>query len=215
MPAYIEMCLETWKLPFTVLNYANLGNYTDFDVEGAKWFTLPQIADCVRVHVLRDQGGIWLDADTIMMTKALPGTNMIGNPKERETSIGYLRTEAGSDMFKAWAQYQDDIIARRPAQHWALMGNLFVDRYVREHPEITICSIRASWPETIMITGDIPRHEKYRQFYFEKSFHLGDIPRTDMLMLHNSWTPDWYKYQTREAIAELGCTMSNVLREAL
>ena len=203
-------------MPFTVLNYRNLGELTDYDVEGAKRFTLPQIADCVRVHVLRDNGGIWLDADTIMVTKALPGTNMIGDPKKRETSIGYLRAEKGSEMFKAWAAYQDEIIAKPDTlQHWALMGNLFVDWYVQAHPEITICSIRSSWPETILVPGDIPRYEKYRRFYFEEAHHLDGIPHTDMLMLHNSCTPDWYKNLTRHEVKDLGCTMSNVLREAL
>ena len=64
MPDYIKLCMYTWHFPVTILNYDNLNNYTDLQITSQlERFTLPQIADCVRVHVLRDQGGYWLDAD--------------------------------------------------------------------------------------------------------------------------------------------------------
>lgn len=61
MPEYIRLCMRTWKFQYTVLNYDNLKEFTDFDIENTKRFTLPQIADAVRVHVLRDNGGYWLE----------------------------------------------------------------------------------------------------------------------------------------------------------
>ena len=54
MPGYIRLCLDTWKVPCTVLNYDNVNDYTDLPLDKLKRFTLPQIADCVRVHVLSD-----------------------------------------------------------------------------------------------------------------------------------------------------------------
>ena len=91
MPAYIKMCMDTWRHPFTLLTYDNLHNYTNLLVdERLKRFTMPQIADVVRVHVLRDQGGCWLDADTIMVTDKLPRVNILGNPKARTGTIGML-----------------------------------------------------------------------------------------------------------------------------
>ena len=44
-----------------------------------------------------------------------------------------------------------------------------------------------------MIESDVSRYEKYQTFYFERDYHLSDIQPTDLLMLHNSWTPEWYK----------------------
>ena len=216
MPDYIKLCLETWKFPFKVLNYDNLRQYTDYDIERARRFTLPQQADCVRVHVLRDNGGYWLDADTISVTGKLPEENMIGDPEKRTNSIGFLHTQPHSDMFERWAAYQDNVIANPNASmNWDVMGNAFTDKYVQIHRDITICDIKKSFPETYMINGNIARSSKYLQFYFKDKYNLSDLIKTDMLMLHNSWTPVWYKELSRKDLIVKNLTISNILREVL
>ena len=72
MPEYIKLCMATWKFPYTVLSYENLPNYSDIPVNRLKHFTLPQIADYIRVHILRDYSGYWLDTDTILLNPELP-----------------------------------------------------------------------------------------------------------------------------------------------
>ena len=216
MPAYIRLCMATWKMPYIVLNYDNLRQYTDFDIERAKRFTLPQIADCVRVHVLRDNGGYWLDADTIMLGDKLPDTDMVGDPESRDNSIGLLWAEPHSQMFTEWAAFQDEIIRRDDTpSYWATMGNAFTDDYVKRHEQVRIHPIDDYCPETYMIREDIPRWQKYRRFYFEERNTLSDIRPTDVLMLHNSWTPEWYKNVPEGKVLDANCTMSNILREAL
>ena len=212
-PAYISMCLQTWKLPYTMLNYNNVNQYTDLPLDRLKRFTLPQIADVVRVHVLRDHGGYWLDADTIMINPQMPVTDMVGNSDERTNTIGLLYSAPGSEMFKAWAEYQDKIInSESTSLSWSLMGNEFTDDYVKAHKDIRIHDVTKYWPETYMIQGG-QRMDKYRRFYFDSSFRLSDINETDLLMLHNSWTPAWYKESS--APLEYDCTMSNILKELL
>lgn len=216
MPAYIKLCMETWKLPYTLLNYDNLGQYTEFDINRAKRFTLPQIADCVRVHVLRDNGGYWLDADTIMISGKLPDTDMVGDPEQRTNSIGLLWSEPDSHMFTEWAKFQDEIInGWDTSPYWATMGNAFTDDYVKRHTQVRIYPIADYWPEVYMVEGDIPRWQKYRRFYFEERYSLDDIRPTDLLMLHNSWTPEWYKTLPECKVLDANCTMSNILREVL
>ena len=216
MPAYIRLCMATWKLPYTLLNYDNLGQYTELDIERTKRFTLPQIADCVRVHVLRDQGGYWLDADTIMLNGKLPDTDMVGDPESRDNSIGLLHSEPHSQMFTEWAAFQDEIIRGDDTpSYWATMGNAFTDDYAKHHEEVRIHPIADYCPEVYMIRDDIPRWQKYRQFYFEERHSLADIRQTDLLMLHNSWTPEWYKNVPEGKVLDANCTMSNILREAL
>ena len=216
MPGYIKLCMDTWKVPYIVLNYKNLHEYTDIDIEPLKRFTLPQIADCVRVHVLRDNGGYWLDADTIMISGKLPDTDMVGYPETRQNSIGLLHTEPHSDMFTEWAAFQDEIIHGYDASpYWALMGNAFTDDYVKRHEEVRIHPVEDYWPEVYMAKDDIPRWQKYRRFYFEERNTLSDIRPTDLLMLHNSWTPEWYRNVPEGKVLDANCTMSNILREAL
>ncbi len=208
MPGYIKLCLKTWNMPYVILTYSNLHEYTDFIPNQS--YTLPQIADCVRVHVLRDNGGYWLDADTIIFGE-LPKENIAGEPDKRTNSIGFLHTEKGSDMFKEWAEYQDRILASGSVfNNWDLFGNAFTDSYIKNHSEITICDINKFQPERSLPGAS--RSEKYIQFYFRESHHLKDI-KSDFLMLHNSWTPKCYKKLTEDEVLTQYCTLSNILRE--
>ena len=220
MPAYIKICMATWDImtPYTVLNYGNLHNYTDLPIDDRlKRFSLAQIADVVRAHVLRDHGGYWMDADTILFSPKRMDTMMIGNREDRTQTIGYLfAKEPRMDLYEKWAAYQDGVLNDPNASHhWSVMGNMFTDKYVMEHKEVTIGDVRKCWPETYMIPGDRPRMQKYQRFYFQKSYNLVDIMQTDMLMLHNSWTPGWYKQMSEDEVLKHGCTMSNMIRRAL
>ena len=207
MPGYIKLCLKTWNMPYVILNYSNLHEYTDFIPNRS--YTLPQIADCVRVHVLRDNGGYWLDADTVILGE-LPKENIAGEPDKRTNSIGFLHTEKGSRMFRMWAEYQDLVIERKFTPRWDMFGNHFTDNYVRKQKDITIYDINKCQPERSL--PGTSRSEKYIQFYFRESHHLKDI-KSDFLMLHNSWTPKWYKKLTEDEVLTQYCTLSNILRE--
>lgn len=156
-----------------------------------------------------------MDTDTIMLNDKLPKENMIGYPKTRGNTIGFLHTESNTDMYIKWAKFQDKIISSiNPSIcSWNIMGNAFTDDYVKEHNEITIADVTNCWAETYMINLPIKRKEKYQKFYFKENFHLSDLRETNMLMLHNSWTPQWYKISTRDAILNYECTLSNILKE--
>lgn len=215
---YIDLCLKTWRFPFTILTYDNVNQYTDLPVDdNLKRFSLSHVADAVRAHVLRDSGGYWLDADTIMVTDQLPTAQMIGYPERREHTAGYLYADKpGIQLYKDWSEYQDKVI-RDPnaSHHWSIMANAFTDVYIKDHPEVTICPVRNCWPETYMVPGSGNRYGKYLRLYFECSCHLKDIDPTDMLMLHNSWTPQWYKELSEEEVLAHDCTLSNILKELL
>lgn len=214
MPVYISLCLRTWNFPYVVLHYDNLYKYTNVDINKLQRFTLPQISDVIRVHVLRDNGGYWLDADTIMLSQRLPEENFMGNPEDRSISCAYQRTEMLSYMFAKWAQYQDKILDMAdPPHHWSVFANDFPAQYLQENRELTIKPIRNAWPETYMIPGNDSRHKKYVEFYFSRQYHLGDIEPTEMLMLHNSWTPDWFKELSLEEVTKQDCTLSYILDE--
>ena len=218
MPSYIKLCLETWHFPHIILNYKNLNEYTNCDVKPLiqRGFSLAQIADFVRVHVLRDSGGYWLDTDTIILKDELPQANILGELEKKTNTIGFLHTEKESNMYKEWATFQEKVVPdpRAPGR-WSCMGNDFTDKYLMNHLEIKVDSITPYWPETYMINGDMPRMRKYEKFYFNSSYHLSDIKETSMLMLHNSWTPTYYKKFTKEGVLSQTCTLSNILNEVL
>ena len=203
MPTYIKLCLDTWKFPYVLLDYSNVNKYTD--IPGiVKTYPLQQVADYVRVHVLRDNGGYWLDADTIMMTDELPTEMILGDNKTRMNTIGFLHTEPNSDMFTKWAEFQDAQIRNNVAVNWDIFGNRFTDEYLKTN-DIKIGDIKSHWPE--LIESGSSRMEQYIKFYFYTTHEV----KTGFVMLHNSWTPDWYKRMTEDELKAVDCTMSKLL----
>lgn len=218
MPDYIRLCMKTWDFDYTLLTYNNLKDYIDIPLDKLQSFTLPQIADVIRVHVLRDYGGYWLDTDTIMLNE-LPKENICGYVSDRTNTIGFLHTDSHSDMFTEWAEYQDHVIENQdhiPYVHnWDIFGNKFTDYYVKSHEEIQIHDITNCWPEVYKVNVRSSRAYKYRALYFSYNFKLKDLQPTNMLMLHNSWTPKEYKSLSEKEVLKQQCTLSNILREVL
>lgn len=217
MPEYLKLCMETWKFPFILLTYDNINQYTEKIPEKLKQLTLPKQADYIRVHVLRDNGGIWLDTDTIMLNDELPSECILGDDVTRANTIGFLQTEPQSDFFETWAEFQDWKLNKLPnmkkdTSAWNVMGNAFTDYWLKVHKDIKIGKLMQNWPETYMIKGNVGRNVKYCKFYFESNFSLDDVKdKTNMLMLHNSWTPDWYKTLSKEKVLNQKGTLSNIL----
>lgn len=206
-PDYIKLCQQTWKkLDYNIieLNYDNISQYTDL----ISRFTLPQQADFIRVHVLRDNGGYWLDADTIIFGNKLPETNksvmLLGNK-----SIGLLYSKPHSEMFTEWARYQDtvaNVIA--DTSNWSIMGNSFLDHYLRFYDDYELIPYEQYFPELNNLRKS--HYAKYNDFYFNSNQTI--IP-SDLIMLHNSWTPDWYSKLTADEIQHNTLTMSNLVRD--
>lgn len=216
MPSYISLCMKTWDFPYTLLTYKNVNDYTDLQLDKIQKYSLPIQSDIIRTHVLKDNGGYWLDVDTIILSE-LPKVNMFGNPETRSNSIGFLYTEKHSDMFEHWVEYQQGIYLfdRPPAtdRDWAIMGNDFTDIYVKEHTEISIGDILKCQPENTALKSE-SRWDNYKKYYFSLNGHLVNI-NSPLIMLHNSWTPPWYKTLSENQVLECTCTLSNFLRELL
>jgi hypothetical protein len=73
LPEFIEKCIETWKFhnsdyEIIVMNMSNYNNYTDIDVTKLRHYSKwkPQLtADYIRLSVLKEHGGVWMDASII------------------------------------------------------------------------------------------------------------------------------------------------------
>lgn len=214
MPGYIKLCLDTWRQEFTLLNYNNMNNYTNLDIKALQNYTLAQISDVVRVHILRDNGGYWVDADTIMLTDYLPEENMIGMSADRTAHCGYLHFDKNSIMLKEWAEKQDAIISLGRTGKWDLFANSLSEPLVKKYDEVIIKDRQLYFPESYMSIEDNP-YFQYRDFYFDSHYQLSDIKLTELLMLHNSWTPPWYKELSEIEVLSKTRTMSNILKEVL
>lgn len=75
VPGYVRLCMKTWasRLPgheTVVLDYDSLGDWLTSEEQEAilcREMTLAMQSDCIRCAVLKKHGGVWMDADTVLV----------------------------------------------------------------------------------------------------------------------------------------------------
>ena len=118
IPGYLHLCMRTWEkfLPdyeVVLCDYSNLADYLDKTTVSeilCKKMPLPQQADCIRAALLKNHGGIWLDADTIITSancfKWMEKSEvvMIGRPNTAgRVHVGFIYTSRpDTDFINAW-----------------------------------------------------------------------------------------------------------------
>ena len=237
MPYYIQLCMETWKknLPnaeIVLLDYKNIGEYVDTNEFGEILFSgrfkLALIADAIRIALLAKHGGVWLDADTIILRPEaekyfLPDENgrtvFFVYPSDGFCQMCFINTPPNSKCMSSWLEsVQKKIYNLKPDTpvRWDFFGNSFIDTYVKNHPEeFTLINRKVAMPDKDSISDSkVGAHPAYDDYFFLKNYHLKDVSN-DMLFLQNSWTPRFYKVIPPEILLRRDCTMTNVLAEAL
>ena len=241
MPYYIKLCMETWKknLPnaeIVLLDYKNLGEYIDVKefnpILFSGRFKLALIADALRVALLAKHGGIWLDADTIILSSkaekyfqpdAKHRTIFFGHVNMRAPHIAFINTPPGAECMNAWFEFiREKLQALTPETEIDafFLGNDFINSFSKNHVnEIEVLERKLVMPELKVI----PKSEKetlksrmtaHRLYYHMKTFHLADV-NYDMILLHNSWVPAMYKKFSPKDLLRCDCTLTNILAEAL
>ena len=120
LPAYIKLCMQTWTkfLPdyeIIVLDWSNLSDYlSDSAYKNVvfKHMSLAKQSDALRAALIKEHGGIWLDADTIItnpnflntVTKSKSDVVMIGRPKTDGVIYGAFiyAAKPNTDFIKDW-----------------------------------------------------------------------------------------------------------------
>ena len=116
IPGYIRLCIKTWEKYLTdyeiiILDYEiakkYLGEYLFTNII-CKNMSTPIQTDGLRVALLKKFGGIWLDADTIILKnifiKQLENYElaMIGDNKSKFQYIGFIYGSKKSSLLNIW-----------------------------------------------------------------------------------------------------------------
>lgn len=112
-PGYLKLCLKTWEkyLPdyeIIILNYKNLDKYLGknfYDTSLYKNYSLAKQADAIRCAILEQNGGIWLDLDTIITSNKFFETQL--NNLDTELAmfgkhLGFIYAQKHSKILKSW-----------------------------------------------------------------------------------------------------------------
>ena len=123
LPEVVEKCISTWKQhnpsrKIVVLNKGNYRNYVDIDVFSLKHCDSVQRAtDFIRLLILREQGGVWMDATTILSRPldwidGFPSSEFVGFQLQGFTTNAmypiieswFLAAAKGSPFMAAWCE---------------------------------------------------------------------------------------------------------------
>lgn len=254
MPAYIQLCLETWKkyLPeykIVLLDYANLSEYLAQELIDKilyKQMSLPKQADCIRAALLDQYGGIWLDADTIILNDnvldmaensvvkmigtdagvhgafiyaASPKANLISTWLEEIIShVAKYRKWAGSWLWKHLCRKEYKRVMR-----WDYFLNAIINPLLHKYSEAELYvidrDIIGAFPE-LKFANAKDAVSAYKDFYFNPNFKMSpdDIKKVangGIILLHNSWTPEFYKKMSREEFLAQDIVMARLLAALL
>lgn len=239
MPYYLQLCMETWKkfLPdysITILDMKNVKNYVDFSALGKNGdmllsgrFSLMLIADVIRVMLLKQHGGIWLDLDTIILSSRSEKffspnkdfqVSFFGDIDKRSIHIALINAKQNTELMALWLEFIKEKLANLKTDTvigWDFFGNAFINDYSKKHTEeIEIMDRRLVMPEVPLISDSLSAEQAYHEYYFFQSRHIEDVP-ADMLLLHNSWTPQIFKTISKNDFIRCNFTMPNILMAAL
>jgi hypothetical protein len=139
MPAYLRLCMKTWQRRFTegdvvLLDYSNLAAYVPpgvLDLEVLRKLRPMVQKDAVMVAVLHAQGGVFLDADTIVAGDIRPLTDRLDHTEMVmfNAHLACIAARPGARILARWLeQIQGRLHGVRTAQDsrtddWDFLGN--------------------------------------------------------------------------------------------
>ena len=253
MPGYIRLCIKTWakNLPsdyeIVLLDYSNIARYIGLDLVSkiiCKDMSLPTQADAVRVAVLSRYGGIWMDADTVLMNSSFfdlfAGHELaiFGNPRRHQHNVGFIYASQKSRIIQAWLStiiYNVKVyrffgllskifpipyvqMQWKRVHSWNYLGNGIFDRLSLSASEKEyLCIDRASmfaFPEHTLMMGS--SEEQYQHFYFQNGT-LDEVYSKcrGILLLHNSWTPREYKSMSEKEFLKQDIRLARIIGDIL
>ena len=225
-----------------VLNYSTLDQWlvkNCYDASLYTNFSLPKQADAIRCAVLRRHGGVWFDVDTIVTSERIH--DLLRFDAEftlLEKHIGFITAHKNAAILRIWEKgimlhillyawcHGDGWLARRLKkflnnylERWDFLGNLLlkIPLKIAENTSDTIfrsidkIAVNA-FPE-VECGSSTP--EKYVNYYFSDAPIEKALNNNGILYLHNSWTPEAYKWMPEEEFLSQNIALAKILRGIL
>jgi hypothetical protein len=229
-PEYLDLCEETWRRhcagDFTIVRVTpeTVDRYAPGLIDD--WHKIPTLAhkaDYLRAVLLHRHGGIWLDADTIVlcnlrvMIDKLEESKSdflgVGRPGKRPSN-GVLCATAGCKLLEQYIEQMDAFIASRQGDlkmTWTALGYQILWPLTRSYDFF-------QYPFRICLPVPPGR---YPTFFRETPLNSLQPPDCDLrddtlaICLFNAMFPPWFKRMPREKILASPMVIAQLLRRAL
>lgn len=230
------MCVRTWEklipsVDIIVINDKNVAEYIgdEIDMASFKMLSLPQQSDVVSVAVLSKQGGLFIDADTIVtgditpiIEQSRPGVlHAFGYPERKAIHLAVMWCKGSNNpVLTAWYKaICEKMKVLPPVRGWDYVGNSIIGELLKSGDytsdyEIIDRTASGNIMESVYNnSGDTCG--AYKNFWFGDS---GVAPeeiiakaKYQMISLHNSWTPWPFKNMAVEEIVESDTALGKLL----
>jgi hypothetical protein len=235
IPGYLRLCLRTWKkfLPsyeLIVLDHSNLFDHIpshELNLHALKNYKLGVQKDAIEIAVLKNNGGIFMDVDTIVLDDVESVMNKLGD-KDMMIFAHHLAVMAATKntpIHREWLK-----IIRKPLSpleenknnaikdQWDYLGNSIFSDLLKNGFGNSVRILNkinyAFTPETIYFSRKGLNYDQYLRFWFNTDMGFENVfyENQSVIALHNSWTPEWYKKLTEEEVLEDDCLLSKTLK---
>ena len=253
IPGYLLLCIKTWKkyLPdyeIKLLDYKSVKYYLGeslFSSIICRNMTLPIQVDAIRVALLKKFGGIWIDADTIILNREFFEELkdfeliMLGTEKTKTPNIGFIFAAYNSYLIKEWLKtiikkvklYKEYINTNstnnidkkyfKELNSWNYLGNGIINDLIKnaKRKEFLLLDRNKihAFPELILFGNSSENIlEKYQRLYFQRGDPQIILKESkSIILLHNSWTPSRYKTMSKEEFLKQDILLSKLLTYVL
>lgn len=230
---YIELCMEKWE-PFiqgfdhVLLDYSNLWEHIPKDSIDPEKFSSVYFGlqkDIVQAAVLKHNGGIFIDADMILVNDLSPLFEFLRNYEivTFASHMAFMMARPGALLVHEWYEEVLNRIERlenKKGVKWDHFANNIVNEKLKDkkYNALQIDKYRTAFtPESIYFPNSTSAMEKYLSFWLSEDISAQNVfyEGQYMIALHNSWTPEWYQNLSRRQVLDHPCLLSKILREEL
>lgn len=142
---------------------------------------------------------------------------MMFGDKKSHCHIGLISCKrAGTPCMINWVAYNKHKIWNLQPNEpvtWGRVGGDFLEPYAYANPqEVEVLDWQLVHPDgqiDLWIKG-VDGKTAYEDYFFLESHGIDEINK-DIVILNNTWTPDFYKKLSVEELIHIDCTLSNLL----
>lgn len=234
VPPYLILCIQTWrrslcdKAEIIILNRNNVTDYIDCyllteSVLNPFKPNNPMFYDYMALLVLYCNGGIYIDADTIMTDAFVPDFSLLN---DYEAAVYYSPNTGvccGFLMAERYSPLLEELIRRYRFENYLPYRNIarnsiFQDVLYKSYKEQTFFydAISSGYLSEAKEFGGFSENV-YKRYYFSKDIPIENFLRNNrgIVSLHNSLTPEKIQTMTIKRLLRQNMLLSKIFRVLL
>lgn len=223
-----------------IINHSNIATYLApyYDVHALSRFGFSKQGDALEAALLMERGGVCLDLDTILVNNGCFGFlhaghgadtfRIFGDSERGSMHCAVVSSSPGGSVVTEWTkECSRRIVADSEPVDWSYLANGIVEPIYRRYKGTDAFIIEElSDTQAVVETwhgADLGQNamERYQRFWFEDSTVVDinaaaekavQIPG-GLVLLHNSWTPQWFYQLDMSSVLASDTVMGKVLQQ--